>query len=164
MKVVYCANGHYIGSFTRKARSWQEFQRLAMEERDEDAPHRALFCGTCGAQNIHVCENCNKDITAIHDIVRPSYCVGCGKPYPWTEAALLAAREFTDELEELSPEEKATLKQAMNEMTSDTARTPLAESRFKKLVAKIGPTAAQGLGKIVMMVATEEVKRHLGIL
>jgi Uncharacterized protein conserved in bacteria (DUF2321) len=39
----------------------------------------------------------------------PRYCGECGTPFPWTETALQAAKEYTDDLEQLTLEEKATL-------------------------------------------------------
>ena len=58
--------------------------------------------------------------------------------------ALSAAKEYTDDLDQLSAEEKTTLKGTLDDLTSDTARTPLAASRFKKFVSKIGPARLPG--------------------
>ena len=93
----------------------------------------------------------------------PGYCGACGKPFPWTETALSAAKEYTDELDELSPGEKAELKGAYDDLTSDTARTALAASRFKKFMSKVGPGAAGVLKKIVETVATEAAKKLIGL-
>jgi len=94
---------------------------------------------------------------------RPGYCGGCGKPFPWTETAVSAAKEYTDELDQLSPEEKTMLKGTFDDLTIDTARTPLAANRFKKLMNKIGPNAAGVLSKIVETVMTEAVKKMMGL-
>jgi hypothetical protein len=94
---------------------------------------------------------------------KPGYCGGCGKPFPWTETALSAAKAYTDELDQLSPEEKTTLKETFDDLTIDTARTPLAANRFKKFMSKIGPSAAGAVGKIVEAVATEAAKKMLGL-
>lgn len=57
MNVVYCRNGYYIASYNRTAQSWQGVLiRVAEEERD-DAPHKAKFCGICGAANLVTCEH-----------------------------------------------------------------------------------------------------------
>jgi hypothetical protein len=93
---------------------------------------------------------------------RPGYCGGCGKAFPWTETALSAAKEYTDELDQLSPEEKTMLKGTFDDLTIDTARTPLAANRFKKFMSKMGPNAAGVLSKIVETVMTEAVKKMMG--
>jgi len=84
------------------------------------------------------------------------------KPFPWTETALAAAREYTDDLDELSAEEKATLKGTFDDLAVDTARTPLAANRFKKFMTKVGPVAADVLQKIIETVATEAAKKAMG--
>ena len=76
--------------------------------------------------------------------------------------ALSAAKEYTDDLDQLSAEEKNTLKGTFDDLAHDTARTPLAASRFKKFVGKIGPVAGSILQKIIETVATEAAKKHLG--
>lgn len=93
----------------------------------------------------------------------PSYCGECGSPFPWTETALAAAREYTDDLDQLSQEEKTELKKALDDLTVDTPRTPLAASRFKKVLNKIGPKAGSVLQKIVENVLTEAAKKSLGL-
>ena len=93
----------------------------------------------------------------------PKYCGECGKPFPWTEKALQAAKEYTDELVELTPDEKVMLKEVLDDLTSDTARTSLAASRFKKFMTKIAPAAGGVLQKIIEAVATEAAKKMIGI-
>ena len=52
----------------------------------------------------------------------PNFCGQCGGAFPWTERALAAAREYTDDLEELSVEEKASLKGTFTDLTANTPR------------------------------------------
>ena len=93
----------------------------------------------------------------------PKYCGECGKPFPWTETALAAASEYADDLDQLSSEEKAALKGTFADLTVDTVRTPLAASRFKKFMIKVGPVAGAVLQKIVETVATEAAKKSIGL-
>ena len=93
----------------------------------------------------------------------PSYCGECGTPFPWTQTALTAAREYTDDLEQLSQEEKTELKKTLDDLAVDTPRTPLAASRFNKFLNKIGPQAGSVLQKIVETVLTEAAKKSLGL-
>ena len=93
----------------------------------------------------------------------PKFCGECGTPFPWTETALSAAKEYTDDLDELSAEEKYALKGPFDDLTSDTPRTPVAANRFKKFIAKVGPVAGSVLQKIVETVATEAAKKSIGL-
>jgi hypothetical protein len=93
----------------------------------------------------------------------PKFCGECGKTFPWTEKALSAAKEYTDDLEQLSAEEKTTLKNTFNDLTSDTARTPVAANRFKKFLGKIGPLGGTVLLKIIETVASDTAKKYLGL-
>jgi hypothetical protein len=77
--------------------------------------------------------------------------------------ALAAAKEYADEFDELSNEEKATLKATFDDLTVNTPRTELAAHRFKKFISKIGPVAGDVLTKIIVNVATEAAKRGMGI-
>ncbi len=76
---------------------------------------------------------------------------------------MAAAKEYTDELDALTLDEKRSLKGALEDLTSDTPRTPLAASRFGKFMQKVGPVAAGVLQKIVESVATEAAKKMAGL-
>ena len=75
---------------------------------------------------------------------------------------MAAAKEYTDELD-LSADEKEKLKSSIDDLTSDTARTPIAVSRVRKFMEKVGAPAAQGFMQIAVSVLTEEAKRQLGL-
>lgn len=93
----------------------------------------------------------------------PKYCGECGHQFPWTETTLAAAREYTDNLEQLTASEKIQLKETFDDLTRDTARTPVAAGRFKRLLDKVGPTAGCVLQKLMEAVATEAVKKFIGL-
>jgi len=63
----------------------------------------------------------------------------------------------------LSAEEKTTLKASFDDLTSDTARTPSAANRFQTLVNKISPVARETIKKIIVTVATDAVKKFIGL-
>jgi hypothetical protein len=160
---VYCLKGHFVGILNEviRGRSWHQAKIFLENPREpEQLPP---FCSKCGAKNISVCQQCQKAIEKQYSRVIPAYCVGCGKPFPWTEAALSAAKEFTDEQEALNAEEKLVLKGTFDDLTSDTARTSLAAIRFNNLVKKIGPVAGGVLKQIVVSVATEAAKKSIGL-
>src|SRR5262249_45611479 len=92
------------------------------------------FCRKCGAAIITMCQHCR---TAIHGHfvppgasgvggtlgVVPAYCHECGKPYPWTEEKLTAAKDLADEVEELSAEDRAKVKSALDEIAAPGPRS-----------------------------------------
>lgn len=73
------------------------------------------------------------------------------------------AKEYTDELEELSADEKTNLKQTFEYLVADTSHTPLAANRFKRIVAKLAPAAQDILTKIIVEVATQAAKTGMGL-
>jgi hypothetical protein len=131
----------------------------------QDAPARPFpaFCTNCGASNIDACQHCQTAIEVSHRGGTPGYCGGCGKPFPWTATALSAAKEYADELDQLSPEEKTALKGTFDDLTSDTAKTPLAASRFKRFMSKVGPASEGVFKKFLETVATEAAKKMMGL-
>jgi len=133
--------------------------------------HNREFCRKCGAKTITNCENCSALIKGFyHDpwAIRPgnlsqftprSFCDNCGKPYPWTEAALKAAQELSDELENLNPEERNLLKKSLDDIVRETPQATVAVSRFKRLVAKAGPVAADMYREILLPLLSETAKK-----
>jgi hypothetical protein len=146
-----CLNGHVINSTA------------------EDNPEfNESFCSQCGAKTISFCPGCNakirghlRGVISGGDIDTPAFCYNCGRPYPWVEASLSAAKELADELDDLAPDEREALKGALNDLVSDTPKTTVAVVRFKKLMSKAGRVAAESLKKILMDVVTEAVRRQL---
>jgi hypothetical protein len=131
---------------------------------------RKSFCEDCGAPTIDRCQTCHWPIAGVGPnswmggrgpFKPPNYCGECGSPFPWTEAALTAAKEYTDELDELTLEEKGALKTTFADLTTDTARTPLAASRFKTIIRKISPAAGSVLQKIIETVLSEAAKKSM---
>lgn len=167
-----CTNGHVI--------NWMSVSKPEYNRR---------FCDKCGAQAITNCQYCNaiirgyyhkgrftmekyerrirEALDAIPDpmldynttLTLPSYCPDCGKPYPWTEAKLKAARELTDLLEELSSEEREALKKSFDDIVRDTPQTKVAATQFKRLIAKVGKIAAEQLRELVVDIASETAKK-----
>src|ERR1039458_5187810 len=155
---VYCRNGHFVGLmpeashrgyFPGRLRQMAENQYVQDNERQN-------FCAECGESSIIACPSCEAVI--LHEHRRPAYCGVCGKPFPWTELSLTSASEYTDELEALSDDEKATLKATFPDLCRETPKTELAVSRFSKLLHKDGPAAGEALLKIVVTFTTETAK------
>ncbi len=167
-----CTNGHVV--------NWMSVSRPDCNRG---------FCDKCGAPTITNCQYCNAKIISYyhkgrftleeHDkrmreildripnatrdyniaLKLPSFCPDCGKPYPWTEAKLKAAKELADELDKLSLEERETLKRSIDDIIRDTPQTTVAATRFKKLIIKAGRPAAKAFRELFVDVASETAKK-----
>jgi hypothetical protein len=148
-----CENGHVTTAY---ASTMSQFRK----------PH----CPSCGAKTMILCPNCSgliqgaynsPGIIAMPPSTPPNNCHLCGAPYPWTVARLAATEELIEDLEDLRAEEKDRLAAAVRDMASDTARTDLGVSRFKKLAAKAGQTVGGSLYKMPVDIASEVAKKAL---
>ena len=92
-----------------------------------------------------------------------NFCYACGKPYPWTEKRLAAAQELTDEIDELSNDEKKSLKESILDLAQDTPRTELASIRYQKISKKLTGPVKSILNKVVTSIATEATKKFLDL-
>lgn len=128
------------------------------------------YCTECGAQTITACPDCVSPIRGgyfvpgfigLDHYIKPSYCHNCGKPYPWTVASLEAARELADELDILSKEEQQQLKDTFPDLTKNTPKTVVAETRFRKLMKKAGGEAYEGMKSILIDVLSEAAKKSV---
>jgi hypothetical protein len=146
-----CRQGHLVLS------SLQQFPQF-----------RKAFCEDCGSPTISQCQGCkwpiagrgpNSWMAGTGPYRPPKFCGECGKPFPWTEKALVAAKEYTDDLDQLSTEEKTTLKGTFDDLATDTVRTPVAANRFNKFLCKIGPAA----GTVVVLAKSDLIDK-LGVV
>ena len=136
-----------------------------------DFPSRAAaFCQRCGKSTITACPDCNAPIrghyyvpgvisASVYDA--PSFCYGCGAPYPWTRKGLDAARELADLSENLSTNDKETLKRNLDDLVTESPRTKVAELQFKQLMKKGGKDVYEGLKAILVDIVSETVKKSL---
>jgi len=112
--------------------------------------HNSAQCSECGQKTVTACPKCKANIQGRYHaseyvlnfagaLTAPPFCRECGSAYPWTEARLSAVRE----LERLDANERGTLDRILDDLVSDTPRTPVATLRFKQLVLKAGPAAME---------------------
>jgi hypothetical protein len=152
---AYCLKGHLIGRVDRpvtpsKLRAW------TVREVNGGVIFPP-FCKFCGSKTLSHCQHCANRIAP-----DSKFCGGCSHPFPWTEDALTAAKEFADDLQDLSASEKTELKETFSDLTVDTPRTPLAMSRFEKYMKQVGPLTASTFKQILQAVVSETVKQGLG--
>ncbi len=146
-----CLNGHVANSSSRELPQFNQ-----------------KFCEKCGSSTITDCPECRSPIRgyywggAIGTTYRvPSYCINCGQPYPWTKSKLKAAHELTQELDNLSAEERAILDKSIDDMANDSPSTTVAATRFKKIMIKLGKDTAGMFREILVDVLSETAKKAL---
>ncbi len=131
------------------------------------------YCEKCGEQLITTCPNCHSELRGrrlipdlmsariVHLHKPPSFCFKCGKPYPWIESKLEAAKELTETLEDISDEEKEILIKSIDEIIVDTPKTEVAAINFKKIVSKVGKPIADSFKNILISTVSETAKKLL---
>jgi len=131
------------------------------------------FCPQCGAASIVACPNCSAPIlghyhvdgflTTSSTFKMSRYCSGCGSPFPWTEKALDAATILINETEEIDKKDREALITSLPDLVVLSPYTPVAQSRMKRFLSKASVTIGDAVKEILVSVATETVKHHLGI-
>lgn len=136
-----CENGHQI----------TDCYNISPEKRKK-------FCQECGAATITACPGCGEEIQGAQIGVSqdytggrtgqkmsakehadvPSYCLNCGKPYPWTENKIVAAIQYFTEFGNLDEKEKETIEQDIKNVARDIPQTELAAMRIKRILEKCG--------------------------
>ena len=147
-----CLNGHLVNA-------------LVEAHPDKNAD----FCSRCGEPTIKACEHCKalihggwfggRVVYSSQFWKTPAFCPGCGKPYPWIERAILAARDLARELKGLSPSEREELEQAIPDLVKETPNASVAAGRFKRILKKAGHHASELFSKILADVVSETVKK-----
>lgn len=159
---IVCRNGHVICEAIRTF------------------PQRvADFCEECGEAGVRKCDSCDQEIQG-YDFVEmetvspeqertgmgwtpPRYCPGCGHPYPWTQKAREAITEAIQELEDLTAGEREQLLRSVPDIVADTPKSETAVLRYKKALAKLGRDTATVMQNVITAVATEAVKKMMGM-
>jgi hypothetical protein len=145
-----CQNGHVVNSC---AVSYPQ--------------HNEKFCQKCGAQTLVNCPACATPIRGDYlesfsiGFTAPAFCLNCGVAYPWTQAKIQAARELAQELDTLSVQERDILEKSIDDLIKGTPSTPVAATRFKKTMVKIGQTSASMFREILTDVLSETAKKML---
>lgn len=148
-----CRNGHVINTSADR-----------YPESNQD------YCSKCGAPTIMHCEKCGAPIRGYYEVPgvigffnydRPSFCYKCGSPYPWTESALQAARDLAESLDGLDEQEVQELRRSLEDLVRDTPRTKVAETRFKRIMRKVGSDGYEAMRDIIINVVTEAVRKSL---
>lgn len=148
-----CLNGHMVNDSVGRS---PEFNQK--------------FCDTCGAETITKCPSCGNNIQGryhgsglviVSSFEAKAFCHNCGKPFPWTEAKIKAAKELSQEIEGLSAEERQQLEKSIDDIVRETPGTPLAATRFKKILSKAGKATAGAFRDILVDITSEAAKKMI---
>ncbi|KAA2282170.1 DUF2321 domain-containing protein [Candidatus Nitrosocosmicus agrestis] len=148
---IICLNGHIISD------SIESFET------------KMGFCKDCGKPTINKCQNCKNPIHGdmyIPNFVNaiqmesPSFCYGCGNPYPWTKSKINALEELIDFEEKLSETNKEDLKKNINDIINETPRTKIATIKFKHLLTKMGKETGIMAKNLAVEMASETAKKY----
>ena len=146
---LICLNGHVVNDHS-------------LDRPDRNTKH----CMKCGQIAINMCVNCNGPIRGAAARVYggyqlPGYCSECGKPFPWTAAAISAAKDYADILEGITTSEKEEIKLAIGELAAESPKQTVAAAKFRKIAAKAGQAALDGFQKILVAVVSETIKKSI---
>ena len=129
-------------------------------------------CEKCGEPTTTKCQSCSSEIRGQllgAGIIQPldghfsapSYCPKCGKPYPWTEQRIRAAKNLADEFNELDDDDRKKLKESIDDLVKDSPAAEVAGTRFKKILGKLRTESATMMKNIVVDVLSETAKKIL---
>ena len=148
-----CENGHVANS-------------SAHDYPDSNQEH----CDKCGSPTIMDCPSCQTAIRGFYHVPgvigvfgydAPAFCYKCGEPFPWTAAALRAAVELADEFDGLTDGERGVLKKSLPELVRETPNTHVAETRFKKIMRKVGKEGCEGMRSLLTDIVSETVRKTI---
>ncbi len=147
-----CLNGHVANIYT-----------MMMPERGCE------FCETCGEKTITACTGCRHEIQGAYqgafqsedNFAAPNFCRSCGKPYPWIERKLQAAKELIEPEQTLTANERTAFEADINDITRDVPRTQAAAIRIKGFLVKVPGAVGSALRDIVVDIASEAAKKTI---
>ncbi|WP_434132139.1 DUF2321 domain-containing protein [Sporomusa sphaeroides] len=140
------------------------------DKADEFPQYNQNFCEICGKTTITTCQHCGSKIRGqlavtwmaadvIQPYSRPAFCAQCGKPYQWTEAAIKAAEEAIELMDELEPDDKKRFKENISDIISQTPRTKVAAKLIKRFLDKVAPGTGELFRQTVINLTVEGVKQ-----
>ena len=80
---------------------------------------------------------------------------------PEEHALLLDFAIKSDELGSLTDQERESLKRSLNDLVCETTSTAVAETRFKKIMKKVGKDGYEGMRSILTDIVSETVRKSL---
>jgi hypothetical protein len=147
---LICMNGHVVNS-------------RVLNSPEKNVP----FCGACGEPTTKVCLACKALIRGDHfngmawisARSAPAYCEECGKAHIWTENALNAAIEMSQEIEEFTVDDKAVFAREVVSITKNSPNAEVSATRLMRLTKKAASASGKVLENILVKVASETASK-----
>ena len=89
------------------------------------------------------------------------FATNAGKPFPWTDARLRAAKDLADELDDLTSDQRESLKKSLDDLVRETPSARVAETRFKKIMRKAGRDGYEGMRSLLKDIVSETVRKTI---
>lgn len=148
-----CPNGHVINN-----------------KSDKFPQYNQNYCEICGKKPIKQCPTCNCPIRGAEmvtwmaaDVIgpyeKPAFCSQCGNPFPWTEAALKAANEAIELMDDLAPDDRIRFQENVSDIITETPRTHVAANTIKRLLDKVSPGMGELFRQTISSLTVESVKQ-----
>lgn len=114
-----------------------------------------IFGNSQGNQSHYETEYCTTELDL------PSYCHGCGAPYPWTESLIGSFNEIIDLAEELDVPEKTILKESFPKLINDQPESSVAAIKISKILKNAAEITVSGLRSAISEKVTSELFKSL---
>jgi hypothetical protein len=122
----------------------------------------------CGAETVHQCPSCHNNIKGAFRSYGdwrergnpPMGCLKCGKPYPWTQAAVQKVNEVIDQ-SVLSASEKQEAKTDLDLIIKNTPGAESAAHRTRGRLVKMGEVARVAYSEYIVPLAAETLAKIL---
>ncbi len=88
----------------------------------------------------------------------PSYCMNCGKPYPWTQKKIVTAIQILTEFGDLEAKEKATIEQDVENIAKDVPEAELSARRIDRVLKKCSGAGYEILMELASSTAAKILK------
>lgn len=145
-------------------------RHVSTSSADTSPELREKFCSSCGEPTMTQCPSCRAAIRGYYyvegvfsfsEYTPPAHCHNCGSAFPWTARKIAGAVELVEVGGSLTDSEIVQLRTDLTELTRDSPKTQVASLRYKKVMAKVGSTVAQGVRDIVVDVLSEAAKKAI---
>lgn len=149
---LICLDGHIINN------SMKDQPQLNKKHCPQDGKLTISKCPECHqpiAGEIHY-----SNVVGAHDFKLPSFCIECGKSYPWTTAKQNAVKELAKELQ-LSIEDQKTLEISIDQIGKDNTQAQVGATKINRIMKSVTSTTGEILHKLIVDISSETAKKVL---
>ena len=139
---------------------------------DAQSVGASQHCPECGDKTISSCPTCQSEIRgkfhSDHGLIKrsvavKSYCYHCGEAYPWTLRKTAGVMELADAIEDLTDNERDSLRDLLPNLIEETPRTPASGFKALAIIQRAGPAARALLRDAIVSVAVDAGKKAMGL-